>query len=388
MNENNIQNEQEITETPIEETEQYEESYSIYEFFKNDTSFLIAVASALIAIAAAFLKMCSSIYQNGYLKYWNINPKFADNVSSYWFETIAFSFLFFVVVVFSSLVISSNLPIYLNQIEVSISRIIKIYRNKREIKGVKKELKHTKLKLSKLKDSIEKDELSEIIERLEKENKDINRECKNLEKSMCEINVAIICEMTKYTILIGLVFISFGFPVIFQGDANSNLSLVAIGLCYAMIVFAFAFLSIIMIIIRALRKKTLSFNKYSKEEVINIFSQKPSLKRILSSHSDRYLSDKTIKFALILIMIYVLFFSLNIIIFNDSIAKNQKEFQIINNNSITYAILHVDDSNVIAERIEINDKNAVIYVNEQIIIPKEEIEMKVYTFKNVTRDNT
>ena len=59
MNENTVQNEQEITETSIEETEQPEESYSIYEFLKNDTSVLIAVISGLVAIILAFLKLGS-----------------------------------------------------------------------------------------------------------------------------------------------------------------------------------------------------------------------------------------------------------------------------------------------------------------------------------------
>lgn len=216
----------------------------------------------------------------------------------------------------------------------------------------------------------------------------MKNECKNIINSMHKFNIDIIFELCVYTALIGLVFITFGFPVIFQGNASSSVSIAAIGLCYAIIVIAFVILSIIAIFIRALRKKILIYNKYSVEDIKNIFSKNPSLKHILSSCSDRFLSNKTIKFASILIIIYVLFFGLSIIVFNDSKAKKQKEFQIINNDNITYAILHVDDSNIIAERIEIDDKNAVIYVNEQIIIPKENLEMKVYTFENVTRDNT
>ena len=48
-----------------------------------------------------------------------------------------------------------------------------------------------------------------------------------------------------------------------------------------------------------------------------------------------------------------------------------------------YAIIAQDTDNIIAERIVINGNSADIYVNEQILIPKENIEMKVYSFEKV-----
>ena len=103
MNENTVQNEQEITETSIEETEQPEESYSIYEFLKNDTSVLIAVISGLVAIILAFLKLGSYLYHTAYLNYWNIDSRLLTTQELYWLENIIFSFVFtflFVIIIY------------------------------------------------------------------------------------------------------------------------------------------------------------------------------------------------------------------------------------------------------------------------------------------------
>lgn len=70
-------------------------------------------------------------------------------------------------------------------------------------------------------------------------------------------------------------------------------------------------------------------------------------------------------------------------------AENLKSHApIIQIENINYAVTAQDKNIFVVEKIDINNNNAVIYVNEQIIIPKENVEMKIYTFDKVTRDNT
>ena len=159
MNENTVQNEQEITETSIEETEQPEESYSIYEFLKNDTSVLIAVISGLVAIILAFLKLGSYLYHTAYLNYWNIDSRLLTTQELYWLENIIFSFVFMI-----------SCVIYIGLLSESASTLKKCnyykkYANKL-IKKVNNQVKELKIQLSAAQDIEIKDNIAEEIKNI------------------------------------------------------------------------------------------------------------------------------------------------------------------------------------------------------------------------------
>ena len=63
--------------------------------------------------------------------------------------------------------------------------------------------------------------------------------------------------------------------------------------------------------------------------------------------------------------------------------KNRISITKINNNN--YSVIIHDTDSFIAERIEINDKDAIVYVNEQIIVPKDNIEITVRSFDSISR---
>ena len=50
-----------------------------------------------------------------------------------------------------------------------------------------------------------------------------------------------------------------------------------------------------------------------------------------------------------------------------------------------YSVIIQDNDNFIAERIEVNNKDAIIYVNEQIIIPKDNTEITVKSFDEISK---
>ena len=374
MNENNIQNEQEITETPIEETEQPEESYSIYEFLKNDTSVLIAVISGLVAIILAFLKLGSYLYHTAYLNYWNIDSRLLTTQELYWLENIIFSFVFMI-----------SCVIYIGLLSESASTLKKCnyykkYANKL-IKKVNKQVKELKIQLSAAQDIETKDNIAEEI-------KNIIFKIESVKKERGKIKllarVQFIANAFFFSIVFGLIF----YVTLLQ---YSNSSKDGIKITVLLIIFMSIFITISGYFTTVIDKQKMDdkcrslFEENQKDVEIPMYPFR-KLSKLGIKH---YLSNKYI-FKILFFMCVVLcsFLYIQSEQGKSYADKIGSKISITTIDETAYAIIAVDSDNIIAERIEINDKKAVVYVNEQIIIPKENIEMKVYTFENVTKDNT
>ncbi|MBO5319586.1 MAG: hypothetical protein J6B01_07285 [Ruminococcus sp.] len=374
MNENTVQNEQEITETSIEETEQPEESYSIYEFLKNDTSVLIAVISGLVAIILAFLKLGSYLYHTAYLNYWNIDSRLLTTQELYWLENIIFSFVFMI-----------SCVIYIGLLSESASTLKKCnyykkYANKL-IKKVNNQVKELKIQLSAAQDIEIKDNIAEEI-------KNIIFKIESVKKERGKIKLLarmqFIANAFFFSIVFGLIF----YVTLLQ---YSNSSKDGIKITVLLIIFMSIFITISSYFTTVIDKQKMDdkcrslFEENQKDVEIPMYPFR-KLSKLGIKH---YLSNKYI-FKILFFMCVVLcsFLYIQSEQGKSYADKIGSKISITTIDETAYAIIAVDSDNIIAERIEINDKNAVVYVNEQIIIPKENIEMKVYTFENVTKDNT
>lgn len=374
MNENTVQNEQEITETSIEETEQPEESYSIYEFLKNDTSVLIAVISGLVAIILAFLKLGSYLYHTAYLNYWNIDSRLLTTQELYWLENIIFSFVFMI-----------SCVIYIGLLSESASTLKKCnyykkYANKL-IKKANNQVKELKIQLSAAQDIEIKDNIAEEI-------KNIIFKIESVKKERGKIKLLarmqFIANAFFFSIVFGLIF----YVTLLQ---YSNSSKDGIKITVLLIIFMSIFITISSYFTTVIDKQKMDdkcrslFEENQKDVEIPMYPFR-KLSKLGIKH---YLSNKYI-FKILFFMCVVLcsFLYIQSEQGKSYADKIGSKISITTIDETAYAIIAVDSDNIIAERIEINDKNAVVYVNEQIIIPKENIEMKVYTFENVTKDNT
>ena len=374
MNENTVQNEQEITETSIEETEQPEESYSIYEFLKNDTSVLIAVISGLVAIILAFLKLGSYLYHTAYLNYWNIDSRLLTTQELYWLENIIFSFVFMI-----------SCVIYIGLLSESASTLKKCnyykkYANKL-IKKVNNQVKELKIQLSAAQDIEIKDNIAEEI-------KNIIFKIESVKKERGKIKL-----LARMQFIANAFFCSIVFGLIFYVTLlqYSNSSKDGIKITVLLIIFMSIFITISSYFTTVIDKQKMDdkcrslFEENQKDVEIPMYPFR-KLSKLGIKH---YLSNKYI-FKILFFMCVVLcsFLYIQSEQGKSYADKIGSKISITTIDETAYAIIAVDSDNIIAERIEINDKNAVVYVNEQIIIPKENIEMKVYTFENVTKDNT
>lgn len=378
MNENNIQNEQEITETPIEETEQYEESYSIYEYLKKNTSVLVAVVSALVAIVTMLLKFGSYLYHVSYLNYWNIDPKLVSTPETYWLEDIALSF---------ALLVSGI--IYMGLINETMNTFKK---HRYFVKIIRSILKENEYKFNKTKGATKKKSTKPRKKKESNHDYDIklNLETyKELKKWSKQASISAWIQVVVYFFLFEIIWgIVMYIAYLKEGNINEKSSIIFFGT----LIISGLFIAITGYCFANINKEKIKedyIKQLKKSNDTNIELPMFPIKKIDKLGIRFYLSNKYIFRGCVFMIVIIISFFFMELEQGVQYAKNLKSHApIIQIENINYAVTAQDKNIFVVEKIDINNNNAVIYVNEQIIIPKKNIKMKVYTFENVTRDNT
>lgn len=373
MNDDILENN--TTVTTEESTKSKKDNYSIYEYLKKNTSVLIAVVSALIAIISMILKIGSYLYHIAYLNYWNIDPKLVSAPETYWLEDIALSF---------ALLVSGM--IYMGLMNETMSTFKK---HKYSIKTIKTILKENEYKLNKSKVVTKKKNKKQSKKKEPNGDYDIklNLETyKEIKKWCKQASINAWIQVVGYFFLLEIIWgIVMYIAYLKQGDINKKSSMF--------------FLSVILI--------SGLFIAFSVYMLAGIDKEK-NIKRILTHLEDNdyelpmfpirkigklgvrfYLSNKFIfRGCVFMIVIFIGFIFME---HEQGVqdAENLKGhvpiIQIENND---YAVTAQDKNIFVVEKIDINNNNAVIYVNEQTVIPKENIKMRVYSFDSISRENS
>lgn len=373
MNDDILENN--TTVTTEESTKSKKDNYSIYEYLKKNTSVLIAVVSALIAIISMILKIGSYLYHIAYLNYWNIDPKLVSAPETYWLEDIALSF---------ALLVSGM--IYMGLMNETMSTFKK---HKYSIKTIKTILKENEYKFNKSKVVTKKKNKKQSKKKEPNGDYDIklNLETyKEIKKWCKQASISAWIQVVGYFFLLEIIWgIVMYIAYLKQGDINEKSSMF--------------FLSVILI--------SGLFIAFSVYMIAGIDKEK-NIKRILTHLEDNdnelpmfpirkigklgvrfYLSNKFIfRGCVFMIVIFICFIFME---HEQGVqdAENLKGhvpiIQIENND---YAVTAQDKNIFVVEKIDINNNNAVIYVNEQTVIPKENIKMRVYSFDSISRQNS
>lgn len=347
---------------PQNETiDQSEESYSIYEYLKKNPAVLIAVVSGLIAIISTGLKLSSYFSHIGYLKSWNINAKFVSTSETYRLEDIGLSFAFLVVGLIYMILTDEAISVFkrkgdslkpLKKEKKSIKHELKEYNKKKEIS--KNDKKINEMKKSQY------DDIKNDIIRTKKESKS---------------------ELFRNLILYSLIFGSIVF-IFFLRYSYTKESIILYILCsfvYIVIILVIPmfFFFILPLFIGFFKKN----NKHGDDESK---SKMYPIKEMRNLEIKYFLSNENLfKVGLLIFII-----SISFVVIEYSQGKKDAEnlknhICVIKYDEKDYAIIAQDTDNIIAERIVIKGSSADIYVNEQILIPKEKIEMEVHSFEKI-----
>lgn len=359
------------SETP----DKQEESYFIYEYLKKNPAVLIAVVSALVAVVTMVLKLGSYLYHIAYLNYWNIDSKFVSTPETYWLEDIALSF---------ALLVSGM--IYMGLMNETVSTFKK---HKYFIKKIKTILKANEYKFNKSIVVTKKKNAKQSKKKESNNNYDIkmNLEAYKEVKKWCkQASISAWMQVIVHFFLLEIIWGIVMYIVYLSQGNKSNNSLIF----FCLVILIFGLLVAISCYHIVSVDKEISKNDLNKSliKLENNDYELPMfpIRKIGKLGVRFYLSNNYIFRGCA--FMFVIFISFVIIEHEqgEDDAKNLKDHICVTTiDNTDYAIIAQDSDNIIAERIDIKDKPPAIYDNEQILIPKENIEIKVYSFESVSR---
>ena len=348
-----------ITDLVKSEPKQVEDSYSIYEYMKNNTSFLIACASALVAIMTVFFKIGSYLYTSKYLNYWHIDQKLISTAETYWWEDIATSFILQILLYIFYAINFKNNNAYLCK---------KLY-----IRGFKKRNKKNKKRVQRIEKKLKLG--TKDYKRIKTEIQDIKNEISDFKKIIWEYRLKNFL-LFVFNIFINL-FLTFFICLLLSRKSDSLYKTFSSAFILMLVLFLIIYV-ISKIYIKAKRKDNNIINNADNSEDYPLI-------KIATSNIKILLSNNNIKFLMYYFVVISSMFIISRPISGYTDAKTEKNISVVIINNKEYALVYSNTDNFIAERIEIQGKNATVFVDEQMFISKENIDIKKYKFDNVYR---
>ena len=357
----------------------------LFDFLKNNTGIIITAISAFVAVFAFYLKLCSKSYLNSFVKYWNVEPSFVNGISEYWFDTILFGFLMFITTSLSAAVIVVNYRVYLRKVELCKASKKALKQQRKFNKKNERMIKLLKAKLEKKNDSIKNKQLQEELDKVQNKNIRIKNEIYEYLSTENEYHKALHLYVRILILGVGQVFVIFCFPYFFQISDDFFLSIISTFVCFVLYLFVLLFYHTLNFRVRAHRFKTLNLDLYSKSEINSIRNRKISIKRIIKADEQGNITKSDIKSIIILLIVYMAVFFLFSLSTGWFMAQNKKTFLLIKSDNKDYAVIHMDSEYIIAERVEIDSKNATIHTKEQLMIKKENTSLQKITFERISK---
>lgn len=340
---------------------------------KHNSSVLIGVISAIIAIITGVLKFGSYLYNIAYLNYWNIDPKFFSIPETYWLEDIALSFI---LLLFGVIIVG-----FMNEISITYKKY-NIY-----IKYFKKTLKNSKLSNFEYKSKQKKEkEPIDVFEntRIELEPNEFNE----AKKECTVLKIVALIQYILYIILFQFLWAIIMCIAYLKIGSINNSSLLEFILLTQFWGLLIVLTSYFLAGIEKDKIKEKSIKDLIKTDVKNFELPMFPIRKIYKLGVRHFLSNNHIFHASIIMFAVFLSF-----LFIEHDLGKQDSHNLKNNVLITkydnsdYAIIAKSSDSIIAEKIEINNKDAIIYVNDQIIISNDIIKMKKYSFDNISKRN-
>ena len=366
---------EENTESVIESKKQSEEKYSIYEYLKKNTAVLIAVVSALIAVISTILKFGSYLYHIAYLNYWNIDPKLVSTPETYWLEDIALSFALLVFGI-----------IYMGLINETMSTFRK---QKYLIKIVKTILKDNEYKFNKSKEVTKKRSTKQNKKKESDDDYDMKLDLetyKELKKWCKQASITAWGQVVVYFILFEIIL---GMVMYIAYLKQENINEKSSMFFFSVILILGIFIAITGYFFANINKEKLKEDLIKQSEKSrdgNIELPMFPIRKLGKLGVRFYLSNKYIFRGCIFMIVIIFAFLFMEHEQGVQDAENlKKRISITKIDNNYYSVIIQDNDNFIGERIEVNNKYAIIYLNEQIIIPKDNTEIIVKSFDDISK---
>ena len=363
-----------------------EKQYSIYNYFREHTTFLVACISALVAVISFALNYAADLHTSSYLQYWMVDTVYANENNTEQVYAVLLALLYSVTIVIAHTVMSKTANVF--GVYNRILSVLKWYYQdtKKEFRAFRKKTRKLlrKIKIMKKKrEMIESDPLYKTVEQLRQEEEaceSVLGEIRSMKRT---------CELWLSLNIIGSAMVVFGLVVVAT-------SLMTVGtreysiwgpLAAAGLVVTLDFLLYFVPAYRSTRVKKSKYKDISleqvEEEIQHANNHKFPLAVLLRTSAKSLLSNKRIK------QIAVLTLSLLVILVgvytssgkND--AEKKKEFPIFIDETGTYAVVYNNGDSLVLKAAYIEDNQIEIDVRQQKVISAKDVSYEIYTFETI-----
>ena len=363
--------------------------YSIYDYLKEHPSIFFAFFSAVVAAISVMLNFLVYLATTGYLSYFEVQTN-VHIVSANFLYFFAIGLAFYIVQSLSQRFISSTFEAYRPYKQ-------RFMLHKYALKNIKEEWKYGRNIRKQLYIELKKvnitDDNRDEISSIEQSHSQIKEKEHQIFADYCDVKRDIRKQRLFYYSLIGIsclfswLAMFFVFYMLLSVSATSlNPSILFCSLLTLVYVFLFAlenwFLSCVLHINRKQIKKDAIADKENRVLSYDDFPPTP-LETIVLGNIRSTLSNSNITRCLGTILLSIILLSFVSSWGAHKSAENQKEFFVVNEGDIVYAVIYNDGQKMVLEKAEITENQLIINTTEQKIIDAIGIPTKKYTFENV-----
>lgn len=398
-----------------------EDTYKVFEFFSKNIPLLLTVASAVVAISVAFVNLLSYLVQHRYLEYWNIDTSILQiNDKSSTFYTIVISITYSLAISLIGLLLpkfSQNMYVH------DITRLyykLGLKCTKRNLKAILKNRKQWKKQLKKHNKTLEQlkktsgtgachrnsteiinfeNEVSHCIQTIQLYDSEISKILDSIKKIRLDIRrerilrlLTTILYIFQFGSLVYLINILYSSSIVLK---STNPLLIAAVLLLIEVILVYTVCKIISFVkrckykIKSSIKNAFDSKKTDDRTAIDLTIALANLSTVHDTDKTIFekikktLSDKSIKDALMQIVLIVCISAVSFFITNEIDIKNDKTFPITIYDNNDYAVVYNDGNTIIIEDVVIEENIIKIYTNSQCLLSSQELSYEIIEFQEV-----
>ncbi len=352
--------------------------YSIYNYFRINTGFAIAVISGVVAVSSFVFRYASTLYTYAYLRFWDIDTAYARQEDAGVFYIALAVFFYYCLVMLSQYLLGNTVTVYIhhNRFYLAIKELQK------KLKKKSKANLKIRRRLSKLlkKETLDK-RRTRLIDRISKVDARITElstlrtdlKIKYAHRIWLNIMAVISAVISFLLCMAGAWFLS----VNYEDGAKA-------GMFWVLVVVP-ALLSLLMI---AFQKRPKINDDQDIKIVLDQYQQEVNEGQTMLFPVEAwakkgikyFLTNKMIGKMVVQYLITVVACIMVLVNSGSNHAEQLREFKVWTDGSSIYAIIYDNGTQVIMEPINIKGDSAVIDTSSQRIIKSDDLSYEIYTF--------
>lgn len=361
------------------------DKYSIYNYCRDHTAFLIACISALVAVLSFIFDYATTMYNREYLSFWNVDVVYSMQDSTLQLYMVFFAFTVPFICSVISIIMRKTADVYRKNYEhIYIAK--KTFReDRKEIRALQKRGRELLKNLKSMKDCPEVYTLRIDLQNGVNEVVEIKKRFKKMKRKARKYSLFLLGQ-TLPTVILTIIVAVLVFMIFLLNAVDFVWSQAFFGaMILTVILTLFAFFSFVIADCFRIRKKY-SWSSNFDELLANFEAPEPDtypVDKLRFSSPKTLASNINIRMALLLVALSSIVCIFSFAFFGQEIARDKKDFAIYSCEGVDYAIIYNNGESAIMEKAAIEGNDIYIDTNCQRITSARDLQYSIYSFENV-----